>query len=52
MDGKGAKAAGYASAVEEAYESGGAVQKSRFMVADAGDLCVCAQQHNRGGREV
>jgi hypothetical protein len=44
MGGKGAKVAGYASAVKKAYTSGGAVQKCSFMVADAGDLCVCTQQ--------
>jgi hypothetical protein len=44
MGGKSAKAAGYASAVKKAYMSGGAAQKSRFIVAEAGDLCVCAQQ--------
>jgi hypothetical protein len=40
----GIKAAGYASAVKKAYTSGGAAQKSRFIVADTGDLCVCTQQ--------
>jgi hypothetical protein len=44
MGGKGAKVAGYASAVKKAYTPGGAAQKSRFIVADAGDLCVCMQQ--------
>jgi hypothetical protein len=44
MGGEGAKGAGYASAVNKAYTSGGAAQKSRFIVADAGDLCVCTQQ--------
>jgi hypothetical protein len=43
MGRKGAEAAGYASAVKKAYRSGGAAQKSRFMVADAGDLCICTQ---------
>jgi hypothetical protein len=43
MGWKGAKAAAYASAVKKAYTSGGAAQKSRFLVADAGDLCVCVQ---------
>jgi hypothetical protein len=38
MGRKGAKAAGYASAVKKAYTSGGAAQKSRFIVACAGDL--------------
>jgi hypothetical protein len=36
--------AGYASTVKKAYMSGGAAQKSRFIVADAGDLYVYAQQ--------
>jgi hypothetical protein len=44
MGGKGTKAAGYASAVKKAYTSGGAAQKSRFIVGDAGDLCICVQQ--------
>ncbi len=44
MGGKGTKATGYASAVKKAYTLGGAAQKSRFIVADAGDLCVCAQR--------
>jgi hypothetical protein len=44
MDGKGAKVAGYASAFKKAYTSGGAAQKSRFIVACAGDLCICVQQ--------
>jgi hypothetical protein len=44
MGGTGAKATTYASTVEKAYTSGGAAQKSRFMVADAGDLCFCTQR--------
>jgi hypothetical protein len=44
MGGKGTKAVGYASAVKKAYTSGGAAQKSRFIVADTGDLCACAQR--------
>ncbi len=44
MGGKGTKAAGYAPAVKNAYMSGGAAQKSKFKVADAGDLCVCSHQ--------
>jgi hypothetical protein len=44
MGGKGAKAAGYASAFKKAYTSGGAAQKSRFIDAGAGDLCICVEQ--------
>jgi hypothetical protein len=44
MSGKGAKAAGYASAVKKAYTSGGAAQKRKFIVADAGNLWVYVQQ--------
>jgi hypothetical protein len=42
MGRKDAKGVGYASAVKKAYTSGGAAQKRRFIVADAGDLCICA----------
>jgi hypothetical protein len=43
MGGKGTKAAGYASAVKKVYTSVGAVQKSRLIVGDAGDLCFSVQ---------
>jgi hypothetical protein len=42
--GKGAKAAGYASAVKKAYTSGEAAQKNMFIVivADTGNFCIWA----------
>ncbi len=43
MDRKGAKALGYASNERNAYTLHGAVQKSRLIMADAGECWVWAQ---------
>ena len=43
--GNGANAFGHASVVKNAYTAFGAAQKRRFIVVQAGDGCIWAQQH-------